>query len=153
MTRLFKHLFMVVLATAINVIFLSELNAQQNNKQRMTRDELAEVQAKHIASELAFDDPTTLRFIETYKNYQKEIWNLGPRAKKNNRIDSQTSTEQDLQVELNARFEKSQKILDIRKKYYNEYSKFLTQKQIQRVYEIEKDVMKRLSKHAGKNKR
>lgn len=153
MTRLFKHLFMVVLATAINVIFLSELNAQQNNKQRMTRDELAEVQAKHIASELAFDDPTTLRFIETYKNYQKEIWNLGPRAKKKNRIDSQTSTEQDLQVELNARFEKSQKILDIRKKYYNEYSKFLTQKQIQRVYEIEKDVMKRLSKHAGKNKR
>ena len=153
MTRSFKLLFMVVLVATINVIFLSELNAQQNDKQRMTRDELAEVQAKHIASELAFEDPTTLRFIETYKNYQKEIWNLGPRAKKINRIDSQTPTEQESQAEINAKFEKSQKILDIRKKYYNEYSSFLSQRQIQRVYELEKDIMKRLSKHKNRSRR
>lgn len=45
----------------------------------------------------------------------------------------------------------SEKILDIRQKYYKEYSKFMTQKQIQRVYEIEKNMMKRFAKRKGKN--
>ena len=44
------------------------------------------------------------------------------------------------------RFEHSEKILKIREKYYKEYSKFLTQKQIQRVYELEQKTMKRLGK-------
>ena len=44
----------------------------------------------------------------------------------------------------------SEKILNIRQKYYKEYSKFMTQKQIQRVYEIEKNMMKRFSQHRGK---
>ena len=78
---------------------------------------------------------------------------LGPRIRKSSGINSSSATEQESEEEIKAKFERSQKILDIRKKYYSEYSKFLTQKQIQRVYEIEKDIMKRLSKHAGKNKR
>ena len=45
----------------------------------------------------------------------------------------------------------SEKILDIRQKYYKEYSKFMTQKQIQRVYEIEKNMMKRFAQRKGKN--
>ena len=39
---------------------------------------------------------------------------------------------------LKARFAHSQKILDLRQKYYGIYSEFLTQKQIQRVYELER---------------
>ena len=37
-------------------------------------------------------------------------------------------------------------MLDIRKKYYKEYSKFLTQNQIKRVYELEQQMKKRLFK-------
>ena len=44
------------------------------------------------------------------------------------------------------RMERSQKILDLREKYYKKYSAFLTQKQIERVYELEHKAMKRLSK-------
>ena len=39
---------------------------------------------------------------------------------------------------LKERFGHSQKILDLRRKYYAIYSKFLTQKQIRRVYELER---------------
>jgi hypothetical protein len=42
--------------------------------------------------------------------------------------------------------ERSQKILDLREKYYKKYSAFLTQKQIERVYELERKAMQRLSK-------
>ena len=46
---------------------------------------------------------------------------------------------------MKQRFERSQNILDLRKKYYGIYSTFLTQKQISRVYEIERDMMRRLT--------
>ena len=47
---------------------------------------------------------------------------------------------------MKERFAHSQKILNLREKYYGEYSKFLTQKQIQRVYQLERQMMQRLSK-------
>ena len=148
MNRLFKVLFIT-----LAVLMLNPTLKAQNNRQNISREKLAETQARHIASELAFNEDITARFMETYCNCQKEIWELGPRIGKRDGINSSSATEQESEEEIKARFERSQKVLDIRKKYYNEYSKFLTQKQIQRVYEIEKDIMKRLSKHAGKNKR
>ena len=55
--------------------------------------------------------------------------------------------------DMKQRFERSQKILDLRKKYYDIYSTFLTQKQISRVYEIERDMMRRLAPQDGKRHR
>ena len=49
---------------------------------------------------------------------------------------------------IKARMERGRQILDLREKYYKEYSKFLTPRQIQRVYELEKKSMKRLQKRA-----
>ncbi len=147
MNRLFKILTITLAVATCNLT----LNAQ-NNKQRISREELAKTQARHIATELAFDEATTLKFTETYCNYQKEIWNLGPRIRKNDGAKQAYSAEQESEEEIKAKFEQSQKILDIRQRYYNEYSKFLTQKQIKRVYEIEKDIMKRLSRHGSKDK-
>lgn len=46
--------------------------------------------------------------------------------------------------------ERDQKLLDLRKKYYNEYSKFLTQKQIDRIYQMEKKHKKPMN---GKQRR
>ena len=54
---------------------------------------------------------------------------------------SDAQTEQ----EIKQRFEMSEKILNIRQKYYKKYSQFLTQQQIQRVYEIERQMMKRFA--------
>ena len=112
-----------------------------NQKQRISREQLAEVQAKHIAQELAFSDAVTEKFIKTYCNYQKEIWALGPRIKPN----KQGMSEQENEEQIKQRFARSEKILNIRQKYYKEYSKFLTQSQIEKVYEQERKMMKRLA--------
>ena len=112
-----------------------------NQKQRISREQLAEVQAKHIAQELAFSDAVTEKFIKTYCNYQKEIWALGPRIKPN----KQGMSEQENEEQIKQRFARSEKILNIRQKYYKEYSKFLTQAQIEKVYEQERKMMKRLA--------
>lgn len=116
----------------------------------MTREQLAETQANYIAKEMAMDDATSEKFVTTFCRFQKEVWELGPRPRKKS-----ASNQSDAETEqaLKDRFEHSQKILDLRKKYYIEYSKFLTQKQIERVYELEKEMMGRLNHRAPQRKK
>ena len=112
----------------------------QGKKQRMSREQLAEVQARHIAKQLAFSDDVTAKFVSVFCQQQQEIWALAPRL---GRMATATDEEQ-----IQQRFDRSEKILAIRKKYYKEYSQFLTQAQIKRVYEIERQTMKRFAKKA-----
>lgn len=118
----------------------SAANQPTTGKQRQSREQLAVAQARHIAHEIALDDATTEKFVDTYCQCQKEIWELAPRSQKGDA--AKPNPEQQIQQ----RFERSQKILDIRQKYYKRYSAFLTQAQIQRVYELEKSMRQRLMK-------
>lgn len=108
--------------------------AAQTPQQRMSREQLAETQAKYIARELAFDDNLSSQFVTTYCECQKEVWALGPRSGKD--------------CSMQERFDRSQKLLDIRQKYYRLYSRFLTDRQIENVYKLERRMMHRMqSKH------
>lgn len=114
--------------------------AAQTPQQRMSREQLAETQAKYIARELAFDDNVTRQFITIFCNCQKEVWAIGSRSGKD--------------CSMQERFDRSQKLLDIRQKYYRLYSEFLTDRQIENVYKLERRMMHRMqSKHKGVGKR
>ena len=113
----------------------------QDRSQRISREELTLVQATHIADRLGLDKKTTDRFTETYSSFQQEIWNIGPRP---GRL-SPDAGEEETGEYLRSRFTQSHRILDLREKYYNLYSEFLTQKQIQQAYRIEREMMDRLS--------
>ena len=132
---------------ALMVIAFCTIGMAQNEKQRMSREQLAEKQAKHIAQELSFDEATTQRFIETYCACQQEVWAIGPRQK------AETVTEEEAEQVIKERLERSRAVLDLREKYYEEYSKFLTQKQILRVFELEHQSMDRLHKHREHNQK
>lgn len=143
-----KSAFRIILFI-ITIAFCSvSAYAQKDNRQRMTREQLAETQAKYITKEMAMDDSTAEKFIKTFCQFQKDIWALGPRPKKDSSNRSEAETEQALEE----RFAHSQKILDLRKKYYIEYSKFLTPKQIEQVYKLEKEIMDRLYYRSQKRK-
>lgn len=143
MRTFLRTLMFAVAVMACSVVASAQINS---SKQRISREELAEIQAKHIAHELALDDATTVRFTDTYCQCQKEIWALGPRVKKNTHRGAQAESDAETEKELQARFEYSQKILDIRQRYYKEYSKFMTQTQIKRMYELERQMMNRMAK-------
>lgn len=117
------------------------LQAQVSGKQRISREQLAETQAQYIAKDLAFDDATTAKFVATYCEYQKELWAIGPRPKK---AQNETLSEKQAEAQMQQQFSRSQRILDLREKYYKKYSTFLSQRQIQRVYEIERGMRKKL---------
>lgn len=144
MKNIVRFLFLVISLTA----FYTTVSAQTTSRQRLTREQLAEVQAKHIAKEMEMDDETSQRFIDTFCGFQREIWALGQRPKQPHG----EMTEEETGQALKARFAHSRKILDLRQKYYVIYSGFLTQKQIHRVYDLERQMMEHLSKH-GKSER
>lgn len=143
-----KNLLKINLMALLVLVFCSMGVAQdkQDKHQRMSREQLAEKQAKHIAQELAFDEATTQQFVETFCAYQQEVWALGPRPQ------NEPSNDEEAEQAIKERFERSQQILDLRQKYYEEYSKFLTQKQIQDVYKMERQVGDHLKQHRGHGK-
>lgn len=132
-----KTLLRAIIAASFAIFMSITLSAQPNGK-KVSREELAVKQAEHISEELAFDETTSDKFKETYCAFQQELWALGPSLGKQ-------QSEDQSEEEMKQRFERSQKILDLRKKYYDIYSTFLTQKQISRMYEIEREMMHRLS--------
>ena len=140
MKKIFNVMMLVIAMTMFTVNSFAQA---PNKKQRLTREQLSEKQAKYIANDLALDDETTARFINTYTQCQKEIWALGSRPRRDD-----NKNEEQIGQNIKKRFEMSEKILDIRQKYYKEYSQFLTQAQIKKVYEIERQTMKRFAKKA-----
>ncbi len=144
MTRIIRTLLIVIMMVASNVVAIAQ---QPNRQQQVSREQLAEIEAKHIAHELAFSDAVSGKFVATYCNYKKDIWALGPRLRPNRRG---RASEQDNEERIKQRFAMSEKILNIRQKYYKEYSKFLTQTQIEKVYEQERMLMKRHAKRGKK---
>ena len=144
MKKILGILMMVVAMMTVSTSVFAQAPNQKapNQKQRLSREQLAEKQAQYIAHDLGLDDKTSSKFIDTYTQFQKEVWALGPRPHhKKGEVKTDAQTEQ----EIKQRFEMSEKILNIRQKYYKKYSQFLTQQQIQRVYELERQMMKRFA--------
>lgn len=140
--RLIMVMCMMTISSTIVTAQTSKPAIQKTERQRMTREQLAETQARHIANQLALNDETSEKFTIEYCSYMKELWAIGPRAGKGQRGEM---TDAQAEAKTKQDFERSQKILDLRQKYYKRYSTFLTQRQIQRVYEIEKQMRNRLA--------
>ena len=151
-----KKVFSILLTTLMMVAFSTAVMAQENpaqkpsKKQRMSREQMAEMQAKHISHQLALDDATSQKFIETFCDYQKELWALRPQGKGKHKNRAEM-TDAEAEKAIKDQFDHSQKVLTLRQDYYNKYSKFLSAKQIQRVYDLEKQSMNRLSKRGPVN--
>lgn len=126
----------IIIAIVVMASGMSAM-AQANSNQRLSRKELAVKQAQYIARELAFDKSNTDKYVETFCQYRNEVWALGPRKN--------LTTEQ--------RLERSQQILDLRKKYNTIYRGFLTEQQLDRAYKLEKRLLNRMGKNKSKSRK
>ncbi len=132
MKQLLQTIIIVIVVMASGMSAM----AQANSSQRLSRKELAVKQAQYIARELAFDKSNTDKYVETFCQYRNEVWALGPRKN--------LTTEQ--------RLERSQQILDLRKKYNTIYRGFLTEQQLDRAYKLEKRLLNRMGKNKSKSR-
>lgn len=139
-----KTLITVLFVTlSFTTAFATDNDKDKAGKPKPSREELATTQAQHIAAKLELDENKTARLVTTYVDCQKEIWALGrPEDGK-----KKSTTDAEAEASIKARFEQSQKMLDIRRKYYDQYRKFLTPLQIEKLYRLEKKMMDKLFKN------
>lgn len=109
--------------------------AQEAKRPQKSKEEVAQYAAKKIAQELALDEQTSARFVSLYCKQQREIRDTAPKkALFNSKKDL---TDEEAEAVIMQRFDHSQKILDIRRKYYPEFCKFLTKRQVLKFYQQE----------------
>jgi hypothetical protein len=136
-----KYLFMVMIA----VMMLSgstTVNAQvaQNGKERvhLTVDQIIQKRTEKMVQTLMLDDATSAKFIPVYSQYLKEKMDCRVMKPKHMGMDVNAKTDAEIDQMIQENFAQSHKILDIREKYYAKFRKFLTPKQIMKIYQVEK---------------
>ncbi len=139
-----KKLFKFILPILMAIIAIPAIQAKDKKSGRPSREQFAEVQAKKIAEDLKLDENTTKQFVATFTQCQKEIWSSAPQKIRKDKDQKASMTEAEATQIIKDRFAHRQKINEIQEKYYNEYSKFLTQRQILRVYNLEKKMMDKM---------
>lgn len=117
--------------------------AAAGNGKHLNKEQFAKIQASRISQSLGLDDKTSQKFIETFCQCSKEMAASRPQHQKKKRAEM---TDAEVDKAIRADFAQSRKLLEIREKYYKAYSKFLSPKQIQRVYEMERGDMQRFAK-------
>lgn len=123
-------------------------------RQRLTREQLAEKQSAYIVKQLGLNDATAKKFADVYMRNQKEMWEAMPPRPRPERGQQPAPGKDNVAPKSDAESEKqiknefamSEKLLNIRQKYYKEYSKFLSQQQILRVYEIDRQMHERFAR-------
>ncbi|MDY3272083.1 MAG: hypothetical protein SOX54_07140 [Prevotella sp.] len=141
-------MFMVCMSMGANA-----QNKQKKDGSRMSVELLTELRAKRIAQALALDDATAQKFITTFCACQKELYAANKAMKENKGKKRSEMTDAEIETIQKDRFKQSRKLLDLREKYYGEYRKFLSARQVRRVYELEKQDFKKFASHAAKNKK
>lgn len=139
-----KYFWMLLVACFLGT---QVMNAQDNKSgkrehKRMTMEQMSEMQANKIANQLGLDDAKTAKFKEVYKKYMKELNELRKKdmpqkqdMKKGEPQAPKQMTDAEVDKMMRERFAESRKMLDIREKYYDEFRKFLSPKQVQKVYD------------------
>lgn len=125
------------------------LSAQTPKQHHPAKKNYRAMQCEQIVRTLMLDDATTARFTPVYEKYMTEMRAIRshPSAKKatprtageaTKPAVKRTPTDSEVEQSIKDQFAQSRKMLDVREKYYTEFRKILSPKQIQRIYQIEK---------------
>ena len=132
--------------------------AEQNApRKRMTKEQMTELRINRMMNDLELDDAAAAKFKVTYQKYMEEMAALRatcPMMKGKKPGDEKVHRRTDAEVDkaIQDRFDMSRKKLDLREKYYKEFRKFLSPRQIEKIYFKEKNYGKAMRKEFGRRK-
>ena len=163
-----KFIYVVLMALFLgSQMTLSAQNKEnKERKQHPTPEQMMQMQTNQMVRALMLDDATAAKFTPIYEKYLKErecrMMNFKPRARKDAAQGTEANTaketpkpvmtDAEIAKMLKDQFAQSRKMLDIREKYYNEFSKILSQKQIMKIYQQEKSNMNKFRKEFDRRK-
>lgn len=147
----FIYVILAVLLMGSQMTLSAQNTDNKQKKQRPTPEQMVQMQTKQIVNTLMLDDATAAKFTPVYEKYLKELRECRMMTHKartektkaqgtdaNAKKERPSMTDDEIATMLRNQFTQSRKMLDIREKYYNEFSKILSQKQILKIYQQEK---------------
>lgn len=136
-----QFLLFIILAT---LSITANAQNQQNNKPRPDFQSIVEKRFCVIAHELDLDEAKTKSLKPLYFEYCRkmgELFKPGARKKSCDRTDAEI--EQDIKND----FAKAKQIINLRETYYAKLRKFLTPRQIEKIYDIERSEQRKIHQH------
>lgn len=105
-------------------------------KSPLTKEQRIALHADRQVKALMLDDATTAKFKPMYEKYLTELAALHPERGSMNKTEAapQTKTDAEVLSSLKDQFAKERKALDIREKYFTEFGKVLSPKQLEKVF-------------------
>ena len=156
-----KYFFVLLVACFMGTQVMSAQhheNGKRQPRKRMTIEQMSDMQANKIIGDLGLDDKTAAKFKDVYKKYMQEMNDLRkeympkkPVVKPEEGKPLPMPTDEQVDKMMRDRFKQSRKMLDIREKYYDEFRKFLSPKQVEKVYN--KGMMNQGKFHKEMNRR
>lgn len=147
----FIYVILAVLLMGSQMTLSAQNTDNKEKKQRPTQQQMMQMQVDQMVKTLMLDDATAAKFTPVYEKYLKDLrecrmMNHKPRTEKaktqstdaNAKKERPSMTDDEIATMLRNQFTQSRKMLDVREKYYNEFSKILSQKQILKIYQQEK---------------
>lgn len=144
-----KKFLLSVLAIFLmgSTLTMNAQNEQQTKakKQRPSTEQIQQRQCEQMVRVLMLDDATADKFKPVYSQYLKDLMDCRSmrHGKKGQNIDNNavktTPTDAEIEANIKDQFAQSRKMLDIRESYYGKFRKLLSPKQIQKIYQTEKN--------------
>lgn len=136
-----KRIFTIIAATLVAATMFTA-NAQRpegrgEKGERPTPEQMAQFRAQKMAEALELDEATTEKFLPVYTLYLTESRELNKHARHEK---SENLTDEQIEAQIKEGFEKSQKLLDLRVAYFEQFKQILDIRQIRRMYGIEKQM-------------
>ena len=134
--RLFLALAFAFVLGGSNVFAQSPDNDKQPRKQRQrpTPEQMTEFQAKRMENRLMLDDATAAKFIPLYKEYLQALKDCRKPDEAQTGKRNFERTDEEIEQAIQDRFDRQQKALDTKKKYFDSFKKILNARQLEKVF-------------------
>lgn len=162
--KLMYAVLAVLLMGSQMTLSAQDAKVDKERKQRPTQEEMTKMRTEQMVKTLMLDDATAAKFTPMYGKYLQETRECLMMTRKSGDKKAKTAdtdakekrpsmTDEEIATMLRNQFAQSRKMLDVREKYYNEFSKILTQKQILRIYQQEKMNANKFKKEFDRRKK
>lgn len=151
MKKLILSLLMLFVATSV----VADEPRPCPRGERPDPQQIFEARCRLLVERMKLDEAKAEQFKTIYRNYQQEMMQLhrdfGHKHHSRRHAEPQTTpTEEQIEELMLGRFALSRAIVDVRERYYKEFRKVLSPRQIQHIYEMEREGGERMQ-HRHRN--
>lgn len=141
-----RKYLMMMLTLVLSISIMAQNEPSNANKKAERQQALTEQTNQYIAN-FALKGDKAEQFCTLYQKYNKALMEV---MKQNKTQKIANPTEEQLEVEILARFSRQRAILDVRQQYYYQFRALLLPSDIQQIYEDEKERKEQIQHNSSK---